>query len=92
MPFGQGHRVSRASYQSLVPRSGSSFLIPGLTYRFITISWFASPEHVYCLLIRTPDYSADLGREEGPGRKVEVEQSPPTQFILHVHKCIAQGV
>ena len=27
-PFGQGRRVSRASYQSLVPRSGSSFLIP----------------------------------------------------------------
>ena len=27
-PFGQGRRVSRASYQSLVPRSGFSFLVP----------------------------------------------------------------
>ena len=26
--FGQGRRVSRASFQSLVPRSGSSFLVP----------------------------------------------------------------
>ena len=37
-PFGQGRRVSRAPSQSLVPRSRSSFLIPDLTYRFITPS------------------------------------------------------
>ena len=37
MPFGQGHRVSCASYQNLVLRSGFSFLVPDLTYRFITM-------------------------------------------------------
>ena len=36
--FGQGRRVSRTPSQILVPHSGSSFLVPDLTYRFITPS------------------------------------------------------
>ena len=57
--FLQGHRVSRTPSQILVPRSGSSFLVPDLhssfpflipdvTYRFITIQIIGAPQNVVC--------------------------------------------
>ena len=52
--FGQGRRVSYASFQSLVPRSGSLFHVP--TYRFIT--------QVYVLLISCLVKSTNLKKEK----------------------------